>query len=486
MPRKTLRIVFAALLLSPIGGCGDGSDDGPIEVSVIGKPDQISAPLANLASDAGKVAFGATARGLVTYDNNGAVVPALAQRWIVVDDGKSYIFRLRRARWANGERVDARDVRQLLRKHIRAAVAQDPYGPLASVTEVLAMTADVIEIRLQSPQPDFLLALAQPEMGIAQPDGGSGPYRQAEANDDPGAILLAPAASMADPEARPADRSKRILRSERPAAAIIRFERGEADMMLGGRLADLPYISLAEVDRNSVRFDPVQGVFGLALSPKTPLFDDPNVREALAMAVERESIIAYFEMNRWKIANQIIPQQFDLPHPPTAPAWDRMTMEERRNRASGVITRWRAQHGGKPVTLGIALPEGPGMQLLFLALKMQFRAIGIEIEQVSEKADLILIDEIAPYDGASWYLGRLSCARQVHCSKEAEELLRSSLSAATMAERTEFLGQAEPLIQAHNGFIPLAAPVRWSLVRPQLDDYQPSQRNYHDLRWLEK
>ena len=37
----------------------------------------------------------ATAAGLVTLDSKGEIEPALADRWIVTDDGRSYIFRLR-------------------------------------------------------------------------------------------------------------------------------------------------------------------------------------------------------------------------------------------------------------------------------------------------------------------------------------------------------------------------------------------------------
>lgn len=50
-----------------------------------------------------------------------------------------------------------------------------------------------------------------------------------------------------------------------------------------------------------------------------------------------------------------------------------------------------------------------------------------------------------------------------------------------MADRLARLGEAEPLMAAHGGFIPLAMPVRWSLVSRKLDGFAPSPRAEHPL-----
>ncbi|PKP63081.1 MAG: peptide ABC transporter substrate-binding protein, partial [Alphaproteobacteria bacterium HGW-Alphaproteobacteria-9] len=56
-----------------------------------------------------------THEGLVALDPAGQVVPAMAERWIVTDDGMSYIFRLRDSTWPDGEEITATEVRRLLR-----------------------------------------------------------------------------------------------------------------------------------------------------------------------------------------------------------------------------------------------------------------------------------------------------------------------------------------------------------------------------------
>ena len=468
-----------------LAGCGDGRSSGPVRVSVIGSADQIKAPFGHITTRAGQLMAAATAQGLVSHDAAGNVIPGLAQRWIVVDDGLSYIFRLRRARWSDDRRVDARDVRRLLLARIDGAVSRDPYGVLAAITDVKAMTAEVIEIRLRSPQPDFLLALAQPQLGIALPAGGTGPYRRTRdaADREEGVYLLLPAEDNDEGGSQPRANERLVVRAERASRAMVRFGERASDLVIGGTIAEFPFIALSEVQPRSVRFDPVQGLFGLALSPRTPMFEDAAVREALSMAIDRQAIIAYFDMSRWKIAEQLLPQQLNLPHPPTAPGWASTAMEDRRSFAAGVIARWQAQRG-EQAELTVALPEGPGMGLLFVALKAQLQAVGVKLRRVAKGGDLNLIDEVAPYDSVAWYLGRVSCARKVHCDRKAEDLLKQSVAARDMTERLVLLGQAEPLIQQHHGFIPLAMPVRWSLATTRLSGFEPSSRADRSLRGL--
>lgn len=471
-------LAFVGLGLS---GCDVDKNDGPVRISIIGQTEQLSTPLRYMESLSGQVMLAATAQGLVSYDGAGDVVPGLAQRWIVMDDGKSYIFRLRRANWVNGDRVDARDVQRLLQARIKEALRRDPYGPLVAVTDVLAMTGDVIEIRLSQPQPDFLLLLAQPSMGIAQRSGGTGPYEVVRDSKDKSIFILTP---MKEEDAPVPVQEQRMLQAERASRAIMRFQDDGADMVTGGTLADIPYVTLASVNSRLVQFDPVQGLFGLALSTGNPLLDDAAVRQALSMGIEREAIIGYFAIQRWKIADSLLPQSYDLPRAPTMPEWAEQSLEERRAYAAGVITRWRAQNDDKPAEVTISLPPGPGMGLLFTAIKAQLRAIGVTLHQVPQNGDLRLIDEVAPYNSAYWYLGRISCARKVHCSKEADAKLMESARMTDPAERAKALGEAEYMIQRHGGYIPLAMPLRWSLVSPRINGFRPSVRGIRGLRSL--
>ena len=47
--------------------------------------------------------------GLTTYSPDGQVTPGVAEKWEVSDDGKTYTFHLRDAKWSNGDPVTAED-----------------------------------------------------------------------------------------------------------------------------------------------------------------------------------------------------------------------------------------------------------------------------------------------------------------------------------------------------------------------------------------
>src|SRR5688500_12350934 len=100
MARKSCLPLLRALALSlvlPLAGLAAGcgrSDNSALEIAIIGSGEGMfegGAPL----SSAGQHLRAATAEGLVALNAEGHVIPALADRWIVTDDGRSYIFRLR-------------------------------------------------------------------------------------------------------------------------------------------------------------------------------------------------------------------------------------------------------------------------------------------------------------------------------------------------------------------------------------------------------
>ena len=468
-----------------LAGCSEKAA-GPVNVSVIGTRADFTQPLENLPDPAAKLILEATAQGLVAFDAGGEILPALAQRWIVEDGGRSYIFRLRRAYWANGEKVTAAEVARLLMTRIRAIRRLDPEGPLDAVEAVVPMTGEVIEIQLAAARPYLLQMLAQPQMGILSRNGGSGPYRREKFGNR---LLLTPVEERQNDEEREEPRMSssqtRIVRAERAALAIIRFREGKAALVLGGRFADLPLLVPAGVDRQSVRIDPTRGLLGLAVTGRGRLLDDDAIRRSINMAIDRSRLPLFFPLGGWATTVQILPDQMDLPSPPAQPDWANLSMDDRRSQARAAVDRWRGENGDPPV-LRVALPDGPGATTLFALVRHDLGMIGLQIQRVAmeDDADLRLVDEVAAYDSALWYLGRIGCARQVHCSPQAEAQLQGAALATSQAERMARVVQAEALMQAHNGYIALGAPVRWSLVSRRLTGFLPSPRARHPLNHL--
>src|SRR3546814_10265099 len=100
-------MLFAARAARTLGSCSDDKETGPVAVSIAGLPDDLAHPLSRQQRPAAQLMIGATGQGLVAFDAQGEIEPALAERWIVEDEGKSYIFRLGKANWRDGQKITA-------------------------------------------------------------------------------------------------------------------------------------------------------------------------------------------------------------------------------------------------------------------------------------------------------------------------------------------------------------------------------------------
>ena len=165
-----------APLLMALAACSASQDDGVTDVAIIGTEQGMFTSGLRLPYE-GQHLRAATRQGLVALDEQGQVVPAIAERWIVTDDGQSYIFRMREYDLSDNTRLTAMAVRNSLNR-TRALLEGTTMGlDLGKIRDIRAMTGRVVEIRLHSPMPDLLQLLAQPEMGLVLGEAEIGPKR---------------------------------------------------------------------------------------------------------------------------------------------------------------------------------------------------------------------------------------------------------------------------------------------------------------------
>jgi peptide/nickel transport system substrate-binding protein len=470
------------LLLLALAGCRGESDSRPLVIDIIGSPAELASPLRHDRSAAAQAALAATAQGLVAFEARGEIVAALTESWIVADNGQSYIFRLKRLNWANGQPVRAETVARLVAERMRAA--QDLLGGMRP--EVRAMTDRVIEIRLPSAVPSFLQALAHPRLAILAREGGTGPYagelRQ-------GRLYLRPlTAAPVDADAEPPEitpTEQRTLEAGRAAIAMARYQFGRADMVLGGRFQDLLLIPATRLGSNDVRADPVPGLFGLAIVGRSTFLADRAVRIALSSAVDRGALAQALNLQGWTTTTTPLPSALDMGRPPTLPDWFGQPIAQRVATSSAAIQAWTGRHGAPPV-LRIALPAGAGATLLYYRLAADYRQIGLRLDRVGQDdvADLRLVDSVAGFDSALWYLAQLDCDSGISCDPDAGADLVDARNANSRTEQAVMLSEAERRIVSHAGYIPLGLPIRWSLVSRRLSGFAPSPRGIHPLNRL--
>lgn len=314
----------------------------------------------------------------------------------------------------------ARRLRDALRRHRRDA----DFAGMEPVESIEAVTGTVVELRLSVPQPDLLPLLARPEFSVGAPT----PLKSGKVDRD-GAML----------EPRQADDASApvLLRAERVGRAVVRFQNGDSALVLGGSFTDLPVARAAQPRRDVLRFDPATGLFGFAI--RNPSLSTP-LRTALSLAIDRDRIVAAIGAPGQAKATTIAGSTIEPP------------LAERRAAAQALLA-------GQSAHIRVAMPRGPGARLLFALAAHAWAEVGISAEMVgtdARDADLALVDRVA----APGTLAVLACALSAGCDP----------------------GDRMALINPP--FIPVTAPVRWSLVAHGLNLFTENGLSAHPLDQL--
>jgi peptide/nickel transport system substrate-binding protein len=409
--------LIAAMTLP--GGCHRAGTNGTITASVIGTTVDLPSDRKNAMLLPAALVADATSAGLVRLDRDGQIIAGAAARWAILDDGLDYIFRI-----DDGAGVTAREVARALRAAIRAHRDGPDRGLTGAIESIQAVTGTVVEIRVSAPQPDLLMLLAKPDFGV-----GAHGTMQVQSS-DAGTVGLR-AAPNVDPRPQPV-----LLRAEPASSAVARFVKGQSDLVLGGTFDDLPLARAAAPKRSILRFDPAAGLFGLVLRDAAGPAAAPSLRHALSLAIDRDRIVAAIGATGLNKATTLAGSMIEAP------------LADRRAEAIGLV-------GGAHPALRIAIPNGPGGLTLFKLIAEDWASIGVVATPVAPDApaDLALADLITPPGTRH----ALACGLSAGCDPR------------------DRLALIDP------PYIPLAAPVRWSLVARRLDRFVENEFAAHPL-----
>ena len=477
MRRLVASLILAALALAP-AACRK-QPEGSLKVLVIGSAPTVRDPAAGPLSTPDQVLLANVAQGLVRFDASGNIVSGLAERWTVTDDGLSYIFRLATAQWPDGRKISAKDVARLLKRELASRSKNGLKDQLGAVKDVVAMTVRVIEIDLIAPRTDLLSLLAQPQMAILRNGQGTGPFTPSPAGN--GQTKLTRAIVSLDEET---SREEVLLGGADSAAAAHAFAAGDVDLVLGGTFADLPPVLRMKLPRGSLQFDPASGLFGLVPTASDGPLDKPEVRQLLSQAIDRDALVAALAVPGLAPRAGLLEPGLDGLPAPAIPAWLGTPYAER---VPGLQTQANRLFPKNPKpTIRVALPQGPGADLLFQLLQRDWGQLGFTIERAQgAAADFALVDEVAPSPSPAWFVRRFRCERVAVCDPDADALMDGARLSPVPAQRYALLGQAAALIDGGTLFLPIAAPVRWSLVSERIQGFAGNRYARHTLTDLE-
>ncbi|HEY0372154.1 MAG TPA: ABC transporter substrate-binding protein, partial [Thermoanaerobaculia bacterium] len=270
---------------------------------------------------------------LIRYGEGAELIPDLAERWEVLEQGHVYRFHLRRGvKFHNGRSFEARDVyesflRLLLPetksngswilRNVRGA--EDVLaGRTRTLSGIVIRDSYTIEIHLTEPLAFFLSLMTTPETGIIPAEEGkdaeryrlrgigAGPFRVEEAIDGQRTRLVRHASYFIPGEPYLDELTFRLdLRSFRDVADA--FLRGELDIAHG-----IPPKMVAEI-RNDPRYSPyllttIQlHTSYIGWDSSSAPFDRTEVRQAMNYAIDRKRINEQIYAGESVIAESLLP-----------------------------------------------------------------------------------------------------------------------------------------------------------------------------------
>ena len=235
-------------------------------------------------------------RGLVKFDENGRVVPALAESFEAVDPS-TYRFTLRDGlKFHDGSPITSATVKASLEYLANRSVGAAIYAALSTLASIETPDARTVVIKLSKPNASFLDYLADPNAGISPASAlatgaanwiGAGPFKL-QANDSGVSLTLVKADTYYD--------------KDNVALAGIKFiyypdSSARTNALIAGDVQMIDFVGWEDFDRvkadKNLVLDAVPGPFVYMLfnTERAP-FDNPKVRQAVAHAINRENVVA--------------------------------------------------------------------------------------------------------------------------------------------------------------------------------------------------
>ncbi|HLN61384.1 MAG TPA: peptide ABC transporter substrate-binding protein [Symbiobacteriaceae bacterium] len=289
--------------------------------------------------------------GLMRLDKDGKAVPGMAASVETKDDGKTFIFKLRDAKWSNGDPVTAEDFVWTWKRTLNPLLASEyayqisdyivgaadmnkvPVNKVdAAGKEILgadgktqprdakevqadfdkaaanfgakALDAKTLEVKLNAPTPYFLSLTAfhtlypvhrksveaDPEGWFRKPETmvTNGPFKM-QSWTPKDKVIAVKNPNYYDAASVKLDKIEFYLIEEETTATTM-FESGQLDIIESG-------VNMTELDRlkkerpDELKILPDVTVYFYRFNVTKKPFDNPKVRQALAMAIDRKSIV---------------------------------------------------------------------------------------------------------------------------------------------------------------------------------------------------
>jgi len=520
-------LALVALLLAACGGGPDAGRSSTLNRGTFTEPESLDVHKARTLQ-AGDVQRD-LGEGLAGYAANGEFSLAAAERMEMSDDGLTYTFWLRPAgRWSNGDKVTADDFvysfRRLVDPATAAFYAQQSLGDVVNATAIIAGEKPVdslavvalndlqLQITLNRPVPYFTRLLTHPSTfpvhrGSVELYGDlharpgnlvtNGAYRLHEWVLG-SYIELVRNEHYRNNEKTAIDRVRHYITPEE-MAELSRYRAGELDIT-----ATVPSEVFAQMQKErpgELRMSPYLAVYYYGFNMTRPPFrDNPKLRQALSMAIDRETLTEKIIGRGELPAYGWVPPGIEN-YEPRQFQYAKLSRDERHAKARELF---REAGFGEDKTLKIEFRYNTSDAHKRIAIAVQFMwqdVLGVETILINEEF-LVLLEHIraqeitqvflsawtGDYDDAHTFLSIMEGDNPSNMTgfenDQYDSLMRRAATQTDPRVRQAYLEEAETLLLAEHPVIPLYFFVNKNMVSPRVHGWQDNVLNYHYSQYL--
>jgi oligopeptide transport system substrate-binding protein len=531
--RDPARWIVPALLLFvlALGACGDPAPSA-VDSLVLNRgtgdePESLDMHKAS-STGAGDVQRD-IGEGLLGFTPNGELRAAAAERWTISDDGREYTFWLRpEARWSNGDPVTAEDFVYSFRRLVDPATAALYVKSVDSIENaprimagelgpdslgISAIGQYELSVRLIRPVPYFLSLLTHPSTfpvhrgsveryGDAHARAGNhvsnGAYKLVDWQLGSHIELVRNELYWNNSETA-IDRVFHYVTPE-PMSELNRFRAGE--LHVTHTIPPESFRQMIEERPDEVRTSPALAVYYYGINMTKPMFaDNPRLREALSMAIDRETI-----------ANDVIGRG-ELPaygwvpdgtanYTPRRFPYAKMPKEERHRKAKQIFRE--AGYGeDNPLTIELRYNTSNIHQRIAASVQAMWKdVLGVETTLIKEEFQVMLaniqqkevtqvfrLNWSGDYNDAHTFLSTLESDNPSNLtgyhSEEFDSLMDRAATQTDPDLRKAFLAEAEGVLLNDHPVIPLYFYVNKSMVSRKVGGWGDNVLNYHYSQHLQ-
>lgn len=446
--------------------------------------------------------------GLVTHSPTGELIPGTASSWEVSENGLTYTFNLRpEARWSNGDPVTAQDFVTGMERLVDPATAAFYAEFLADIAEVGALNDHTLVINLARPTPYLLSLLTHPAAypmhgpslaqhgdSFARPGNliTNGPYVLEEWV--PGSIIVLRRNEhyWNNAETSIDEVQHHIIVQE--TAELARYRAGEIHIT-----SVVPPENFQQVQTqlgNQLRVAPYLGIYyyGYNLT-KPPFKDNPKLRQALSMAIDRELIVQRVTGRGETPAYSWVRPGTNNYDPPQL-SYAALSQDERNQIARRLYIE-AGYSEDSPLEVELRYNTSDTHERVALAVQSMWKDVfGFEAKLVNEEFQVLLANMrerevtqvfrsswIGDYDDAHDFLKNLQTDNPMnlpaYSNEEFDSLMQRAAEQVDLERRRLYLEEAERLMLADHPVIPIYFYVSKHLIHPSIQGWGDNVLDYH-------